>query len=148
MGTVLWIIGTLVFGFVLSIILKQSYNFIFILFKNPFLWIVAVVFVALIVWALSSLLKWSVFIPAWACAIAIFTNIPPRQKNSSENQVIKAMADEMYLEMGIKHGRLLHRIDKYGTLLTNYTKYFMTKKQKNEIENQVCQKRLNRKADS
>lgn len=37
-------------------------------------------------------------------------NLPPGQKSAEEQQAVQAMADEVYSEMGIRRGRLLHRL--------------------------------------
>jgi hypothetical protein len=110
MGIVLAIIGIIVLGFVVNVAIKQSYNFLFFLGRKPLLWIIFVGIVAIAVWGLSDVARWGVSVPAWACTIALFMNLSPRQKSAEEQQAIQAMADEVYSEMGIRHGRLLYRL--------------------------------------
>jgi hypothetical protein len=109
MNIVLSLTGILIFGFIINVILKQSYNFLFFLGRKPLAWIGSVVVIALIVWGVSAIAGWGVSIPAWACALALFLNLPPSQNTAEEKETVKMMADEVYAEMGIKHGRLLHR---------------------------------------
>jgi hypothetical protein len=118
MITVLTIVGIVVLGFIINIALKQSYNFLFIMFKKPLLWIVTIAVVAIAVWSISAAFKWGVSVPALACTIALFMNFPPRQKSANDKRTVQAMADELYSEMGIKHGRLLHRIGLAGFVLS------------------------------
>ena len=110
MNLVLTIIGIIVFGFIVNVILKQTYNFIFFLGKKPYLWIGSVVVVSLIVWGLSAIVEWSVSIPAWSCIIALVMNWPPGQNTKEEAEAVRTISDEVYAEMGIRYGRLLHRL--------------------------------------
>ncbi len=110
MSTVLTIVGIVVLGFIVNIVLKQSYNFLFILSKKPLLWIATIAVVAIVIWSVSAAFKCGVSIPAWVCAIALLMNLPPRQKSADDKRAVQAMADEIYSEIGIKHGRLLHRM--------------------------------------
>ena len=110
MDIVLLIAGILILGFLVNVLLKQSYNFIFFLGKKPVLWIVSVFVIAVVVWGISSALGWRVSVPAWACTLAFFMNIAQRYDSADEKKAVQAMADEVYAEMGLKHGRLLRRI--------------------------------------
>jgi hypothetical protein len=110
MSTVLLIVGIVFLGFIVNVTLKQSYNFIFIIGKKPLLWIATMAIVAIVVWYVSAAAKLGVSVPAWASLIALFMNLPPRQKSTVEKQAIQAMTDEVYAEMGIKHGRIFHRV--------------------------------------
>jgi hypothetical protein len=118
MNTVLTLVGIVTLGFIMNIVLKQSYNFLFIIFKKPLLWVATIAVAAIAVWSISAAFKWGVSVPAFACAIALFMNFPPRQKSADDKRTIQEMADEIYSEMGIKHGRLLHRIGLAGFVLT------------------------------
>lgn len=110
MNTILAIIGIIVLGFIVNVVLKQSYNFLFFLSGKPFWWMATVGFVAIAVWSISAVIGWDVSVPAWACSIALLMNLPPGQKNAEEKRAVQNLADEMYSEMGIRHGRLLHRL--------------------------------------
>ena len=105
MNIVLTILGILVLGFFLNVVVKQTYNFIFILGKKPGLWILIVTIASSLFWLLCASLGWSVSVPAWAVTMALFMNLPPSSSKES-----KELANEMYSEMGLKHGALLYRI--------------------------------------
>ena len=110
MSTVLTIIGIVVLGFFVNIALKQSYNFLFIVFKKPSIWIAAMAIVAIVIWSICAAFNWGVSVPAFACSIAVFMNLPPKQKNPEDKQAVQEMAEGLYSEMGIKHGRFLYRL--------------------------------------
>lgn len=99
------IVGILVLGFLVNVVLKQTYNFVFFMGKKPLLWVLIVTVVSALLWFFCALLGWSVSIPAGVATIAFFMNIPPSSTIES-----KAQAQEMRSEMGLKHGALLYRV--------------------------------------
>jgi hypothetical protein len=111
---VLNIIGILALGFFVNVVLKQTYNFIFYMCRKPLLWVLVAAAVSGLLWFVSALLNWSVSIPAWAATIAFFMNIPPRSTTES-----KAQANEIYAEMGLKHGSLLYKVGLGGFVVSS-----------------------------
>ena len=109
MNIVLVVAGIVILGFLVNVVLKQSYNFLFFVGGKPVLWIVTVAFVGVAVWALSAVVGWSVSVPAWACAMALLMNRAPAKERGRE-QSVAASADAVYAEMGIRHGRILYRM--------------------------------------
>ncbi|WP_311952042.1 hypothetical protein [Halomonas garicola] len=67
-----------------------------------------------LLWFVSAVFNWSVSIPAWAAAIAFFMNLPPRSTLES-----KAQANEIYAEMGLKHGALLYQVGLGGFVVSS-----------------------------
>ncbi|KAF3980836.1 MAG: hypothetical protein HFP76_00020 [Methylococcales symbiont of Iophon sp. n. MRB-2018] len=109
MDIVLTIVSIVIFGFVINVLLKQSYNFIFFIGQKPFIWILAVAIIGVFAWGLSAIFGWGVNIPTWASTMAFFMNLPPSYNNSDEKESAHQMVDEFYAEMGLKNGRLLYR---------------------------------------
>lgn len=105
MNVILTVIGILILGFILNVILKQTYNLIFIFGKKPFAWALTTGLVSFAFWFMCAAFAWSVSIPAWACTIAFFMNVPPSHSKGG-----KELANVMYSEMGIENGALLYRI--------------------------------------
>ena len=109
MDIVLLVAGILILGFLLNVVLKQSYNFVFYLAKNPLLWICLVTGLSGLFWFVCGFFGLSVSVTAWATIMAFFMNLPP-----SSTTEAKTLANEMYEEMGIKHGALLYRLGLAG----------------------------------
>jgi len=53
-------------------------------------------------------------VPPWAATIAFFMNIRPRSSNES-----RAQSNEMYSEMGLKHGAILYRVGLGGFVIAS-----------------------------
>jgi len=109
MGTILIITGILLLGFVINVILKQTYNFIFFIGQKPVAWILVVAATSIAIWGVSAAFSWDVNIPAWSSTIAFFMNLPPEHKNRDGKESRNQMVDEFYTGIGIKNGRLLYR---------------------------------------
>lgn len=105
MDIVYIIVVIIVFGFVVNVLLKQTYNFIFILGKKPLLWVVSVAVVGIVTWVISWFLRLNINIPAWVSIMALVMNLPPSQKAMEEGDLVKKLTDDVYKEMGIKNGR-------------------------------------------
>lgn len=114
MNIALSILGILILGFLLNVVLKQTYNFIFFLAKKPILWVFIVTILSSLFWLLCAFVGWSVSIPAWAAIMAFFMNLPPSSTKES-----KELANEMYTEMGLKHGSLLYRFGLGGFVVAS-----------------------------
>jgi len=110
MDIVLTIVSIVVFGFIINVLLKQFYNYIFFIAQKPYIWIFAVAIIGVFTWGLSAILGWSINIPAWASIMAFFMNLPPSYNNSREKELAHQMVDEVYSEMGLKNGRLLYKL--------------------------------------
>lgn len=125
MDIMLTVGAVLILGFILNVILKQTYNLIFFIGRKPILWITCISIVSLAIWALASTFDWSVSIPAWACTIALIMNWPPSQKTQDTQITASAIADEMYREMGIPKGRLLYRIGLVSFIITSVASWIL-----------------------
>lgn len=109
MDLVLTVIGVLALGFLINVILKQTYNFIFFFAKKPILWSVLITGVAALLWFICAFSGASVSVPFWASAIALYMNWPPKlTKNEKE------LAKEMYVDMGLPKGPAFYRLGLFG----------------------------------
>lgn len=112
MSIILTILAVVVLTFILNILIIQSNNFIFIVLKKPFLWIIFMGLLSFIYFFIGSNFDNSFNIIWWSALLAFIVNIPPKVKKGemmSQDEKNK-MVDEIYNEMGINRGRLKYRI--------------------------------------
>ena len=112
MSIILIILAIAFLIFVLNILIIQSYNFIFMVFKKPTVWIIFMGLLSFLYFFIGSKFDNSFNIIWWSALLAFIVNIPPKaKKDDTLNQKGKnKIVDEMYNKMGIKKGRLKYRI--------------------------------------
>ena len=117
MSIILIVLAIVFFTFVLNILIIQSNNFIFIVFKKPAIWIIFMGLLSFLFFFIGSRFDNSFNIIWWSALLAFIVNIPPKTKKSDtlDQKEKNKIVDEMYKEMGIKKGRL-----KYKMVLTAY----------------------------
>lgn len=112
MSILLILLAIAFFAFVLNIVIIQSNNFIFLVFRKPVVWVVFMGALSFVYFFIGSKIGNS-FNVVWLSAfIAFILQLPSRIKKGSmitgpENN---KMIDDMYNELGIKNGRLKYRI--------------------------------------
>src|SRR3989344_9281656 len=112
MSILLTLLAIAFFTFVLNIIMIQSNNFIFMVFRKPIGWIIFMGLLSFMYFFVGSKFDNSFNIVWWTALLAFILQIPPNMKKGSmitEREKNK-MADDMYTELGIKNGRLKYRI--------------------------------------
>ena len=112
MGIILTILAVACLTFILNILIIQSNNFIFILFRKPVAWILFMGLLSFIYFFAGSRFDNSFNIIWWSTLLAFVINIPPKTKREDalDQKEKNKIVDEMYDEMGIKKGRLKYRI--------------------------------------
>ena len=112
MSIILIVLAIVFFTFVLNILIIQSNNFIFIVFKKPAIWIIFMGLLSFLFFFIGSRFDNSFNIIWWSALLAFIVNIPPKTKKSDtlDQKEKNKIVDEMYKEMGIKKGRLKYRI--------------------------------------
>ena len=112
MGIILTILAIAFFTFVLNILIIQSNNFIFIVFRKPIVWILFMGLLSFIYFFVGSKFDNSFNIIWWSALLAFVVNIPPKTKRGDalDQKEKNKIVDEMYDEMGINKGRLKYRI--------------------------------------
>ena len=116
MNIILTIIGIAFFTFLLKIIIIQSNNFIFMIFRKPVVWIVFMGLLSFFFFFIGSSFDNSFNVIWWSALLAFVVSIPPSAKGTKIDQKErKQLVDEMYKEAGINHGAL-----KYKLGLTTY----------------------------
>lgn len=112
MSIILTILVIAFFTFVLNILIIQSNNFIFMVFKKPIVWIVFMGVLSFLYFFIGSRFDNSFNIIWWSALLAFIVNIPPKAKKSGiiDQKEKNKIVDEMYSEMGIKKGKLKYRI--------------------------------------
>lgn len=112
MSIILIILAIVFFTFVLNILIIQSNNFIFMVFKKPIVWIIFMGLLSFLFFFIGSRFDNSFNIIWWSALLALIVNIPPKTKKGDtlDQKEKNKIVDEMYNEMGIKKGRLKYRI--------------------------------------
>lgn len=98
--------------FILNIIIIQSNNFIFMVFKKPPAWIVFMGLLSFSYFFIGSQLGNSFNIVWWSALLAFILQLPPMMKKDGAitEEKKNKIVDAMYNEMGIESGRLKYRI--------------------------------------
>jgi len=102
MSIILTILAIAFLTFVLNILIIQSNNFIFMVFKKPIVWIVFMSTLSFLYFFIGSRFDNSFNIIWWSALLVFIVNIPRKRKNK--------IVDEAYNKMGIKNGKLKYRI--------------------------------------
>lgn len=112
MSIILTILAIAFFTFVLNILIIQSNNFIFMVFKKPIIWIAFMGVLSFLYFFIGSRFDNSFNIIWWSALLVFVVNIPPKaKKDEMLNQKEKnKIVDDMYIEMGIKNGRLKYKL--------------------------------------
>jgi len=97
--------------FLLNIIITLSNNVIFLFFRKPLIWIVFMGLLSFLWFFMGSSFNNSFDIVWWSAFIVFLLNIPPNNKDMYIAPAeISKIIDDMYIEMGIKNGRLKYRL--------------------------------------
>lgn len=112
MSIILTILAVVFFTFVLNILIIQSNNFIFMVFKKPTVWIIFMGLLSFFYFFIGSRFDNSFNIVWWSALLAFIMNIPPKTKKGGmlDQKEKSKIIDEMYNEIGIKKGKLKYRI--------------------------------------
>jgi hypothetical protein len=107
---IIWtIIKIILFTGVLTIIGKQTYNFIFLLEKKPILWILIMLLLGFLFFMIGSKIQDSFNVVWWSSALTFFALLPPKKNKDLENE-INLGANDIYSEIGLKNGQIKYRI--------------------------------------
>jgi hypothetical protein len=107
---VLIIVGVLVLTAILNILIIQSNNFLFMIFKRPFWWMLFMEMLSFITFLIGSRFENSFNVVWLSSFFALLLNIPRRKSKNMRTAI-----DEVYSEIGVKHGRI-----KYWMGLASY----------------------------
>lgn|GEM_PF-1239643 len=102
----------LVLTFSLKVVIGQSNNFIFIIAKKPWLWIILMGLLPMLYFFIGSKFDNSFNVIWWSALLAFISSIPPKiDADAVVNQKeMHDLVDIMYKEMGILRGRLKYRL--------------------------------------
>ncbi len=108
MSIIITIIGIIFFAVVLNIVIIQSNNFIFMILRRPYIWIVFMGVLGFLYFFVGSLFSNSFEVVWWSALIAFLMNIPPSVKKDIgiDKKMMKKWINETYEELGITHGSL------------------------------------------
>ena len=109
--SVVWLIVKIAFyTFILSVLFRQTYNFLFVLAKRPAIWIGVVALLGVANMALASALSWDPRLASAATLTAIILNIAPSVPKGISKTEFRATVDTVYEGWGITRGRLKSRL--------------------------------------
>ena len=95
----------------LNVIIKQSFNILFILLRKPVIWIMIMGLLGMLVFLVTILFKWDASIMSAAMITALILNIPPGNVSvKMDETAYKDLIDDTYETMGITGGLIKHRL--------------------------------------
>lgn len=106
---IIWLIVKILIVFlVLKLVLVQLNNWLFTIWRRPYIWLVSVAILGfLFVIGLSDLADAGNVI-AWAGIMGFFSMFPPSLKSKAAQKEANRMIDQEYAEMGMPNGRKLY----------------------------------------
>jgi hypothetical protein len=108
---IIWMILKIaIYTFVVHVVFRQTYNFVFILWQKPRLWILIIAILSIANMLLAFSLSWNPSLVSAAILIAILLNLPLHKPKHITEEKYKSLVDDTYTDLGIKHGRLVYRI--------------------------------------
>jgi hypothetical protein len=112
MNIILTILAIAFLSFVVSGLIRLSYNIIFMGLKKATIWIFFMGLISFIYFFIGSKFENSLTIIWWSALLAFFQNLPPgEEKEDIIDQATKnEIVDEIYSAFGIQEGRKKYRI--------------------------------------
>src|SRR6516164_2785173 len=98
------------YTFVLNVLYRQSYNFLFFLARRPKTWIAVVGALGALNMAFAYALGWDPRLVSAAVPIAFLLNIAPGPPEGITKEEKRAIVNEFYEQMGLPFGRLQSRL--------------------------------------
>ena len=124
--SVVWLIGKIAFyTFILNVLFRQTYNFIFVLAKRPTVWIGVVALLGVANMALAYALSWDPRLVGAATLTTIILNIPPSVPKAIPKTEFHETINEIYQGWGIRHGRLKSRLGLIAFAVFSLTTYVL-----------------------
>lgn len=108
---IIWlIVKFIIYTYVLAVLYRQSYNFLFFLARRPITWIGFVGLLGISNMVLAYLLGWDPRLVSAAVITAFLFNIAPSPPVGHTKEEMRSMVNEIYIELGLPHGRLQSKI--------------------------------------
>jgi len=114
------ILLVIILTFLLTALIRQSYNLFFIILQKPFYWLLVMFFLPVITFSFGSLFKSSFNIVWWSSFLSLLVNIPHKNNLLNKHEI-----DEIYNDLEIKHGRLKYRLGLSLYLIAGLTCWFL-----------------------
>ncbi len=125
MDTVWLIAKFIIYTFILSVLYRQSYNFLFFLARRPVIWIGVVGLLGISNMVLAYLLGWDPRLVSAAVFTAFILNLVPSPPSGHTKEEMRTMVDEIYKEMELPHGRVQSKIGLAVFALCSLTSYVL-----------------------
>lgn len=108
--SIIWtILKVLLFTGILTVIAKQSYNFIFFMRKQPGAWIFFMLVLNFLFFMIGSKIQDSFNAVWWSSLLTFLAILPPKRNKQLQSEIDEAVKD-LYEEMGISNGKLKYRL--------------------------------------
>lgn len=125
MDTVWLIAKIIIYIFVLNILYRQSYNFVFFFARRPLTWIGTVGLLGILNMVLAYLLGWDPRLVSVAVFTVFILNIAPSLPTSHTKEEMHTMVDEIYKEMELPQGRIQAKVGLVTFALCSLVSYVL-----------------------
>lgn len=138
MGIIWIILKIAIYTYILNVLLRQTYNFIFILWRKPAIWIGVVAFLSAANMLLAFVLSWDPALVSAATLTALLMNLPvPAPKQITDGE-FNNLIDTFYTELGIKRGHLKYRVGLATFAIFSIASYALLFSEVCQIDNNKC----------
>lgn len=124
MALVWTILLVVIFTFLLKALISQSYNWLFMMFGRPWLWIAFMGLLSFIFFWSGSGFPDPTTVLLWSWILSGLSMLPPRSKMFSPEEV-REIADKAYAEAGINAGRLKYRLGLWAYFIGGLVGYLV-----------------------
>lgn len=122
----IWLIAKFViYTFILSVLYRQSYNFVFFLARRPVTWISVVGLLGISNMVLAFLLGWDPRLVSAAVITAFILNLAPSPPAGHTKEDMRTMVDEIYKELELPYGRMQSKIGLASFALCSLVSYVL-----------------------
>lgn len=106
---IIWLIVKILIAFlVLKLVLVQLNNWVFTIWRKPYIWLIGVTIIGFSFVVSLSGIDNAINIVGWAGLMGFFSMFPPSLKSKAAQKEAYRLMDAEYAEMGMPNGRKLY----------------------------------------
>ncbi len=103
------ILKIFIFTGIVTVLGKQTYNWVFFIGRKPMLWVLIMMLLNFCFFLIGSNIQSSFNAVWWSSVLAFFALLPPKNSGDNSDDIKKAVED-VYTEMSISNGVLKYRL--------------------------------------